>query len=218
MANACQMPNESEMDFCLKIMSLRERVVNLSAEEGVPFDSNLLRKRFFLTLSTGFKNNSFRLELQSLLKMGTISDEDLLKEVSLIMGSEQERSSKKSKASVHQISADSSNNSCQSKKKDVAKKENPLLVEIHKLSAQISELSTVREDLNNLKKEVNAQLYTNKKNQPHDQPKYYNQHFQNKRLYRCRNCELSNNFRCYHCFSCGGTDHRRTQCPNLKKN
>ena len=35
MANACQRPNESEMDFCLRVMSLRERVSNLSVEEGV---------------------------------------------------------------------------------------------------------------------------------------------------------------------------------------
>ena len=60
--NAVQSTSESEMDFCLRVMSLRERVVTLSAEEGVSFDSNLLNKRFFHTLFTGFKNDTIRLE------------------------------------------------------------------------------------------------------------------------------------------------------------
>lgn len=110
MTNATKKSTESEMDFCLKIMTLRERMVNLYFEERVQFDSNLLRKRFFLALSTSFKKNSFRLELQILLKSSTISNEDLLKEVPLVMASEQERSHKilKSKALVKNISADPS--------------------------------------------------------------------------------------------------------------
>ena len=74
---------------------------------------NLLKKRFFHTLFTGFKNDTIRLELQNILKSGTISDEDLLHEIRLAMSAEQERSSKlKSKVVVKEINCENLN-SCQ---------------------------------------------------------------------------------------------------------
>ena len=38
LSTAVQLSSESELDFCLRVMSLRERVVTLSSEEGCPFE------------------------------------------------------------------------------------------------------------------------------------------------------------------------------------
>ena len=155
LSNAAQLTSESEIDFCLCVMSLRERVVTLSAEEGVSFDSNLLRKRFFHTLFTGFKNDTIQLELQNILKSGTISDEDLS------MPAEQERASKlKSKVGVKEINCENLN-SCQNlnnlSNKETSKKgkENPILIEINKLSVKVSELVAVHDEIQELEKQIN---------------------------------------------------------------
>ena len=47
LSNCVQLPSESELDFCLRAMSLRHHVMSLSFEEGCPFDEELVRKRFF---------------------------------------------------------------------------------------------------------------------------------------------------------------------------
>ena len=60
LSNCVQLPSESELDFCLRAMSLRQCVMSLSFEEEIPFDDELVRKRFFHTLSTGFKHNNIR--------------------------------------------------------------------------------------------------------------------------------------------------------------
>ena len=163
LSNAAQLHFESEMDFCLRVMSLRERVVTLSAEEGVSFDSILLKKRFFHTLFTGFKNDNIRLELQIILKSGTISDEDLLHEISLVMSTEQERLNKlKSKVVVKEVTCEKSNSVDNSSNKEIQKKrkENPLLTEINKLTVKVSELVAVRDEIKELKNQI--QINNNK--------------------------------------------------------
>ena len=212
MSNAMQLSSESEMDFCLRVMSLRERVITLSAEEGVPFNVNLLRKRFFLTLFTGFKSDTIRLELQSVLKNETISDEDLLYEVSLVHSAEQERSIKlKSKVSVNEVKSerlDSSDKPGKTTKEDSSKKEkeSPLLLEIKKLTAKVSELSSVREEVQDLKKQLNSVS----NNESNFKPRRF------RGFFRCAGCERTNNSFCNHCFSCGASDHKKDDCPKNK--
>ena len=62
MSNSVQLPSESELDFCLRVMSLHEVVVALSREEACPFDESMVRKQFFHALFTGLKHNNMRLE------------------------------------------------------------------------------------------------------------------------------------------------------------
>ena len=60
MSNSVQLPSESELDYCLRVMSLREKVMTLSREEASPFDEAMVRKRFFHAIFTGLKHNSVR--------------------------------------------------------------------------------------------------------------------------------------------------------------
>ena len=88
MSNCVQLASESELDFSLRVMSRRERIVMLSGEEGCPFDDALLKKRFFHTIFTGLKHNNIRMKLQHILKAGTLSDEALLSEISMAVADE----------------------------------------------------------------------------------------------------------------------------------
>ena len=116
-------------------MALRERVVSLSSEEDTcPFSRDLVRHRFFHTLSTGFKKSCFRLELKDMLKEMVVSDEDLIREISLVMAkeTEYENKTKKTKVDVAEIDVEQNKN---------------ILKEIAKLSAQFSELSSMRKEV-----------------------------------------------------------------------
>ena len=77
LSNAIQASNESCMDFIVRLMCLREKVVSLSAEEGCPCDRKLVCQRFSHTVLTWLRNNNIQNKLRSL----SFSDEPLLKAV-----------------------------------------------------------------------------------------------------------------------------------------
>ena len=131
MSNCVQGASESELDFCLRAMSLRQKVVMLASEEDCPYDSQLIQKRFFHAIFTGLKHNNIRHELQHVLKEGKISDEDLLREISLTVANELEHSMK---TKVKSTNTDFVNNidSNLPEKTVIKKKENLLLTEINK--------------------------------------------------------------------------------------
>ena len=97
MSNCVQSSTESELDFCLRVMSMRERVLTLSREESCPFDETLVRKRFFHAVFTGLKHNNMRMELKKNLTEGTMSDDELLHEISSTASIEMEHLNKFSK-------------------------------------------------------------------------------------------------------------------------
>ena len=94
MSNAFQEPTESELNFVLRMMDLRNNIVTLSLEEKCPFDKTLVRKKFFYVLSVGFRKDTVRLDLQNVLKQATMNDEDLLTEVNLVVSRELEHKNK----------------------------------------------------------------------------------------------------------------------------
>ena len=178
------------------LWNLRERVVTLSAEEGVSFDSNLLRKRFFYTLFTGFKNDTIRLELQNILKSGTISDEVGVKEII-----------------CENLNSYQNLNNLSNKETSEKGKENPILIEINKLSVKVSELAAVNDEIQELKKQIKDNQNSKFLSQNSD-TNFRSQH--RSRLFRCPNYERTNQSYCNHCFSCGGTDHRKYDCQKYK--
>ena len=105
MSNSYQLLSESEHEFCLRAMSLHQKVLALSREENFKFDEVLVQKQFFHAIFTGLKHNSIRFELQNVLKAGVISDEELLHEISLTASTELEHLHKiKSKVSSNPVS------------------------------------------------------------------------------------------------------------------
>ena len=96
------------------------------------------------------------------MKAAIIPDEELLREVSVTASTELEHLNKiKSKSSSNQIFAVSTSSEVKVKENnDRKKKENLLLVEINKLNAKLSELSSMHEEIRELKQQV-ASGYNN---------------------------------------------------------
>ena len=231
LSNCVQLVAETEHEFCLRTMSLREKVARLSDEEDCPFDEGLLKKRFFHTIFTGLKQNSVRMELQQILKAGAVNDEDLLREVSLASANETERLSKiKTKTDVNQLTCELGN-SCEKKEKLKEPKENKLLVEISKLTTKVNELTSVRNEIQELKKHFNDshrskpqnygmsdsenrdQNFSRQQNSDVSNPVYRRREFSRRRnFYRCKNCEIADSSFCSHCFKCGSNSHKKINC------
>ena len=99
--NCYQEPGQDAHEFCCMAMSLRDRVMVLSEEEGNPEDEEVLTKRLYHTIFTGLKQNSIRMELHNVIKNANLTDVDFLERVSMAEANETERLEKvKMKAEI----------------------------------------------------------------------------------------------------------------------
>ena len=141
-----------------------------------------------------------------------MSDEDLLKEISLVVARENEHLSKikasgnKSVISVNSVEKCDKQSSCQNNT-DILKKskEDLLFSEINKLTVKVNELSSVKEDIAGLRKQL---AESNTSNPPHQRRR--------SKFVKCEGCERNNSF-CRHCL-CGSDQHKRSACPKNPKN
>ena len=160
-----QKPGQTAHAFCCEAIALREKVTSLSAEEGRPFDPELLTSTFFKAIFTGLKQLNIRMEIQHLLKAETCSDEDLLSEISVATANETERVSKsKSKVEVQKVTADDENdqpkkeNNAKKKPKSPTKNEHErLLASIREVSAKVDGFAAMKNQIDQLGAQV-AQL------------------------------------------------------------
>ena len=205
LGNAKQLGTESCLDFVLRIMCLRQKVLQLSIEEGCAYNEKLLTKRFHQCMFSGIKNQNIRAELRENVPIGSrIEDEILIKMLSDAVLNETERDEKFSiKPSVKSIeSSENSNKGNREKKSSL-----PDQIEEMKLSHQ-REMSALRADLNEIKTAILG------KPGAHAQNSQRIDNVVRNRRKRCQNCEQKNWFRCVHCFVCGESDHRMNVCPN----
>ena len=83
LGNAVQQSIETALEFIIRLMCLRQKVVHLSKIEGCPYHENLLIKRFFHAIFTGLRNANIRVDLRERCQNDLfICDEELLKFVS----------------------------------------------------------------------------------------------------------------------------------------
>lgn len=228
LSNAVQQTNETCLDFVLRLLCLREKVLCLSIEEKCPYDEERLRKTFFHTMFTGMRNANIRNELRENcrndLKMG---DEILMKLVSESVANESERNeklvlAKQKNATVNVINSENIVNS-----KEQLNKKNPFseieklktshLEEIRELKAELSEIksslagSAISDDMrrDDVRPGLHYSKFSNRGRGSYRQ-------FRNSSRNRCSQCMDKNLFKCNHCFKCGSTEHRMFNC--LEKN
>ena len=189
MSSSAQAPGESANEFAIRLMSLRQKVLILSKEEDCPYDGTLVRKRFLHALSTGLRNNNVRQELSETFKNLNVSDEELLKNLTLAVANESEHKQKLSvKRKETEILA-------------IENQKDSLKQELSDLKAShVQEISTVRAEL----LEIKTALQNNLKEQKFRRAPT-----------RCPNCSVTK-ARCNHCFCCGSADHIRSNCPHKK--
>lgn len=137
LSNGAQLPAESENDFCLRMMGLRQKVLMMSAEEDGQYTVKLVQGQFQKSLSTGFRRESVRQQLRGVLRLDALLDVQLLKEVSDVVMLEAEHDQKEvnGKKSVHVVAA------VDASPKSTQKATNPIIAEITKLTTQVSQLT-----------------------------------------------------------------------------
>ena len=93
-------------------MCLRQKVLQLSIEEGCAYNEKLLTKCFHQSMFSGIKNQNIRAELRENVPIGSrIEDEILIKMVSDAVLNETERGEKFSiKSSVKSIESSENSN------------------------------------------------------------------------------------------------------------
>ena len=217
LSNAVQQSTETALDFVLRLMCLRQKMLDLSNEEGCPYDENLLGKRFFHTIFTGIRNANIRVELREKFQHNsTISDEELLKYVSEVIANEiehNEKLCKKGTANIVENLDAHSSNSFKEKKKD-----NPFIkIEELKLTHE-KEMAAMRAELSELRTAFQAnpssslpQIQPDQTYIPRRRFHPRNNNFSQRR--KCSACEKNNTQRCFHCFTCGSAEHFMFACP-----
>lgn len=237
--NAHQRGDQSAKDFVTGLMVLRKKVLDLSVEEGTPYEERMLRKRFFHVMFTGLRSESVRSELREKIREDwTVPDQKLLKMVATVSANEAERKeklggiAKKTDVDVNAISE--KKNQTKEKKKDnpFVRIEELLLKqdkEMKEMKAQILELKSTTPAMTSAATpgpqvqrtaplNVNASPFQGDQNQFQGNQNRFQQQAQEnrrrpKRRGECNTCWQQNAQRCPHCLVCGSTDHRVAACP-----
>ena len=209
MVNSSQEPTESEINFVLIMMGFRDNIITLTREEGCPLGDDLVKRRFFHAVSVGLNKDTIRLELQHVLKDVKITDEDLLKEVSQVVARDDENR-KKTKtgnaAASNRLNVDTDN--LRERMDDFEKsKDNIVIAEIKQLTTKVNELSEMKHEILELKKQLAGK-------QKREGAGWMNDGRINNRrrgFVKCKKCEENNDF-CTHCSLCGSDGHKRSHC------
>ena len=144
LSNGAQGPTETENDFCLRMMALRQKVLLMSQEENGQYTPQLVQTQFQKSLSTGFRREAVRQQLRGVLK-NPIHDIQLLQEIRDVVMTETEHDSKVKVAKI--AAANIVKAEPAAAPKTPQKQSNPILAEITKLTSQISELSGLHSGL-----------------------------------------------------------------------
>lgn len=216
MGNAVQNNGEPCVDYVVRLMAMRDRILKLSQEEDVPFEKNMVQMKFFQSLFTGLRNSSIRSELRELCANNPKTpDETLLRFAAESAKNELERNEKFSSAKksvVFEIEADNDLDEIKSKK---PKKTNPLshlektVDDVAMLKAELLEMKTLLTENLKLRSDENQRDggwsgYSRGRGRgrgfSHSQPRN-----------KCKDCLETRSF-CNHCFICGEEGHKSFGC------
>ena len=95
LSNGSQEPTETEMNFVLRMMNLRNNIIRVAYEEGCPLAEKTVYKRFVHAISVGLARDTIRLEVKGLLQGSEITEADLLRKVGEIVAQDEESRRKK---------------------------------------------------------------------------------------------------------------------------
>ena len=94
MNNEVQHTDEGAIEFCMRMIGERERVLMLTLEEGNEYSRSLVQKQFQHVLLVGLRNEMVRQEMRVLLKTPSLDDGTLLTAMGEAVRNETERGSK----------------------------------------------------------------------------------------------------------------------------
>lgn len=206
-----QEPKEKEKDFLLRLMGMRDDIVALSKEEEFPKGLREVHMRMLHIISVGLRKDTVRIELQGILKDELMSDEDLLDELRKVVARDTEHRSKVragGQADVNLLGVPADVQSRQPPTPTAQTEiERKMLAELSKVSAQVSELAVVKEEIKELKDWARCREGERQRDLSNNSKKG------NWKFVKCENCAKTNQF-CKHCTICKKEGHKRHECPD----
>jgi hypothetical protein len=230
MSSTCQGPNESEVDFCMRLMGMEQQVIAMAAEEGHPIDRRWVRRTFYEAVSTGLRKETVRLQMQNTLRGAqvdySLTDQALLKEIGFIVAKDKAHKEKTggtrkvdSKEVDAGIRGTGGGGGSEEKNDDVSK----ILAALNKLTAtqatqmkeltvKVNELSSVKDEMKELKSEL-SRCKSDKAECQQILKDVLNGNAQKKewKFIKCDACARTGAY-CNHCSKCGKGDHKRRDC------
>ena len=167
MGNMVQKVGDTEINFCMDLMGMRDDVIALSKEEGGQYTDDLVQEKMIHVLSVGLRKASIRLAMRPLLKTPHISDDDIFDALKDLVLNEAEHSAKADGASAVATTNASTKGRANTLANTAAtvaacselslNKTDMLIGEVQQLARTVNQLSTLPSELQKLKKEVSQQ-------------------------------------------------------------
>lgn len=205
LASLTQSPGENPQTFLMKALELRQKILFASKEASatIKYDQQLVQSLFLHCLETGLRDDAVRVKMRPLLQNTEVSDEELIKEISLASSTETERKMKfqaghkqrASKASCGQIVTPESDGDPKPEKPNEKERKGHLVETVAAVQAEVASL-----------KEAVSALTTNARPQWRERRRVEQRR-------ACQQCQYNENVtRCNHCFHCGSPDHYARSC------
>ena len=192
LSNTVQEKNETALNFLMRCLKLREQVNVASQEQNaaIRFDEIHVKSVFVHSVETGLIDDTIRNRMRPFLQNEKVPDETLIREMSLAMSIENERTNKFTNANKKTQKVQSAN--IISMPVDKPTKAQPKQTKQEQIMAALNELKA---DVDALKK--GAQSTERETPQPKTR----------KPRHKCKSCDENENEKCNHCFFCGSADH-----------
>ena len=219
--------NQDFMEYTVRMMDYRKKILKVSLEEECPLGEAVIQKRFVNSVLLGVRNPTTRLELQPILKDPNLNDKMLRTAVREIRTRDKAIELKFEEETTKKASAKSM--------RVTEEKEDRVLVEINKISARINEMNasrdteiaTLQKQMDKFQKQLNltTQNISRDRNNTDgndgdgDRVSRRNDNGNKRgrhRFIKCEGCEASGAF-CTHCWKCGSGEHKKQDCPSLNE-
>ena len=154
LSNSSQQSIESPLDFDIRLMNLRQKILFVSkkVDDRFEYSELLVQSQILHSVVTGLRNDSIKNEIKPLLSKGSLSDEELLEHLDKAVSDESERQSKiKNQVNFNTVESNLSENEKPEKKV----KDNPVLNELRELMLQLNEVTTLKSEIEQLKQQIN---------------------------------------------------------------
>ena len=154
LSKSSQEANQSAIEFIDNLAQLRNDIVTISKEEGMPLPPDMARQRFLHQVTIGLENDAIRVEVRALIKSNPdISDVELGEEVQKMVAREDEHKTRMDErkkgtrgAGVNSLSSTNNDRSSESKE---------IMEQLSKITAQVNELSVSKSsEITDLKQQM----------------------------------------------------------------
>lgn len=216
LSKAAQGPGETALDFLVRVLDLRQKVLFASerAQSGLRYNRELVHSQCSQSIMTGLSNDNIRAEMRMYLQDENSSDELLLQKMQIAQYNENERAQKikgtnkvTHRASLSTVERDDDENDqleiTVAAKPTKPIKENPLFTKMEESNTAIRELTG---QVASLVQTVQRE----KKTVDDDQTKAPPTAFKRPKR-RCVACQQDKKD-CNHCFKCGSDTHWARGC------